>query len=133
MKSNAIPNKAAISSPGIMVSDKAGWHKIGERNVDLKTDRDEIPVIGADRFHSIKFVVTEASIDLQDLEVYFESGDKQVISMQSPISAGAESRVIDLNEGERSLKKVVFIYKTLANSEKEKAHIELWGLKTNTN
>ena len=132
LKTNANPNKSAIASPAVMLSDKTGWHKIGERKVDLVKDRDEISVVAADRFSSIKFMVTEASIELLDLEVYYESGDKQDISVRSPLMAGTESRVIDLNGGERSLQKIVFIYKTLPNQKSEKAHVEIWGLKTNT-
>ena len=130
-KTNTNPNKAVIPSPAVILNDKTGWRKIGERNVDLVKDRDEIPVIGADRFRSIKFLVTDASIDLQDLVVYFETGDKQNIEVRTPLMAGTESRVIDLDGGERSLKKIVFIYKTLPNQGKEKAHVEIWGLKTN--
>jgi hypothetical protein len=47
--------------------------------------------------------------------------------------AGNESRVINLNGGERSLKKIVFVYKTLPNQNKEKAEVAVWGLKINTN
>lgn len=122
---------STIPSPAVMVSDKAGWHKIGERDVDLVKDRDEILVVGADRFSAIKFKVTEASIDLLMLEVYYESGDKQDINVGTQIMAGSESRVIDLNGGERNLKKIVFVYKTLPNQKKEKAEVEVWGLKTN--
>lgn len=132
LKTNTNPNKAAIPSPAVMISDKTGWHKVGERNVDLVKDRDEISVIGADRFSSIKFMVTEASLELLDLEVFYESGDKQDIQVRNPVMAGTESRVIDLNGGERSLQKIVFIYKTLPNQKSEKAHVEVWGLKTNT-
>jgi hypothetical protein len=124
---------ATIPSPAVMVSDKTGWHKIGERHVDFVKDRDEILVVGADRFSSIKFKVTEASIDLLSLEVYYESGDRQDIDVRSPIITGNESRVIDLNGGERSLKKIVFVYKTLPNQKDEKAEVEVWGLKTNIN
>lgn len=123
--------KMTAQTPAVIMSDKAGWHKIGERTVDFAKDRDEIMVVGADRFSSLKFMVTGASIDLIDLEVYYESGDKQDIKVNSPIWAGKESRVIDLNGGERSLKKIVFVYKTLANQKAEKAHVEVWGLKTN--
>jgi len=124
---------STIPSPAIMVSDKTGWHVIGNRTVDFVKDRDEISVMGSDRFSSIKFTVTGASIDLQDLEVYYESGDKQVIQVRTPVMIGKESRVIDLNGGERSLKKIVFVYKTLPNQKDEKANVEVWGLKTNPN
>ncbi len=118
-------------NPAVITSDKTGWHKIGETTVDFSKDRDEIAVVGADRFASIKFKVTDAPIDLQDLEVYYESGDKQDVQVRTPINSGGESRVIDLNGGERALKKIVFIYKTLPNHAGEKAHVEIYGLKTN--
>jgi hypothetical protein len=118
--------------PAVMLSDKKGWHKIGETTVDFTKERDELIVIGADRFASIRFEVTEAAIDLQDLEIYYESGPKQDISVRTPIMMGNETRVIDLNGGERALKKIVFVYKTYPNRKDEKAHVIVWGLKTNT-
>lgn len=114
-----------------MLSDKSGWHKIGEKTVDFKNDKDEISVIGSDRFASIKFKVTEAPIDLQSLEVYYESGDKQDVKVMASVKSPGESRVIDLNGGERNLKKIVFMYKTLPNNKDKKAHVEIWGMKTN--
>ena len=122
---------AFAQKPEVIVSDKTGWHKIGETTVDFAKDRDEILVMGADKFASIKFKVTDAAIDLINLEVYYESGDKQDVKVNMPIKFAGESRTIDLNGGERSLKKIVFVYKTLANSKDKKAHVEIWGLKTN--
>ncbi len=115
----------------VVTSDKTGWHKIGETTVDFQRDKDEISVIGANKFASIKFKVTEAAIQLISLEVYYESGDNQNVAVNFPIKPQGESRVIDLNGGERSIKKVVFVYKTIANVKNEKARVELWGLKTN--
>ncbi|HYV94281.1 MAG TPA: hypothetical protein VE978_21080 [Chitinophagales bacterium] len=122
---------SVAQEPAVISSDKTGWHKIGETTVDFKKDRDEVVVMGSDRFAALRFKLTDASIDLQDLEVYYESGDKQVIQVRTPIAKGTESRVIDLNGGERSLKKIVFVYKTIPNQRDEKAHVEIWGLKTN--
>lgn len=39
--------KLTAQTPAVMVSDKPGWHKIGEKTVDFTRDRDEISVIGA--------------------------------------------------------------------------------------
>lgn len=122
---------AVAQQPAVMVSDQAGWHKIGSTTVDFQRDRDEILVMGADRFASIKFKVTDAPIDLQDLEVYYESGDKQDIMVRTPLVVGTESRKIDLNGGERALKKIVFLYRTLPNRKDVKASVEVWGFKTN--
>jgi hypothetical protein len=121
----------AAQVPKVITSDKTGWHKIGETTVDFKRDKDEVAILGADKFAAIKFKVDDESINLIDLEVYYESGDTQKININLPLKAPGESRQIDLNGGERSLKKVVFVYKTLPNYQNKKAHVELWGLKTN--
>jgi hypothetical protein len=136
MKKIAILLLIAIGTYGkinaqVVLSDKTGWHKIGETKADFTKERDEISVMGADRFASIKFKVTEASIQLNSLEVYYEEGDMQKVMIGSSIKAPGESRVIDLTGKERNLKKVVFVYKTVDNVKDQKAHVELWGLKTN--
>ena len=119
------------NAQAVVVSDKTGWHKIGSRTIDFKNDKDEITVIGADKFSSIKFKVNDAPLNLQNVEVYYETGDKQDIAVNSPIGPTMESKSYDLNGGERSLKKIAFDYNTLPNIKEEKAEIEVWGLKTN--
>ncbi len=122
---------AMAQKPAMVVSDKTGWHKIGETTVDFTKDRDEVMVLIADRFAELKFKVTDAPIDLIDVEIFYESGDSQNVKIGYPIKSPGESRTINLNGGERSLKKIVFTYKTLANAKDKKAHVEIWGLKTN--
>jgi hypothetical protein len=121
----------SLNAQSVVVSDKTGWHKIGSRTIDFKNDKDEITVLGADRFSSIKFKVNDAPVNLQNVEVYYESGDNQNIAVNSPIGPEMESKAYDLNGGERSLKKISFDYNTLPNIKDEKAEIEVWGLKTN--
>ena len=38
--------------PAVMVSDKAGWHKIGEVTASFKSEKDELVVMGADMLKS---------------------------------------------------------------------------------
>jgi len=117
--------------PAVVVSDKTGWHKIGETKVDFTKDKDEVVVMGSDRFATIKFKITDAPIEITDIEVYYESGDNQKITLGTAIKSPGESRVIDLNGGERAVKKIVFMYKTIPNYKDKKAHVEIWGNKTN--
>ena len=42
-----------------------------------------------------------------------------------------ETGIVKLSGGERRIKKVVFVYKTVPNTQAKKAQLELWGLKTN--
>ncbi|MEP7168112.1 MAG: hypothetical protein ABI855_01955 [Bacteroidota bacterium] len=115
--------------PAVVLSGKPGWHKIGEITASFKVDKDAIMVLGADRFRAIKLKVTDASIHIYDLEVYYESGDKEDIQVRQDLKKGEETRVIDLKGSDRALKKVVFVYKTIPNMKEEKAAIELYGLK----
>ena len=125
----AFINFAGAQQPAVMMSDKAGWHKIGETTADFKSEKDELVVLGADKFKSIKIKVTDAPIHIANLEVYYESGDNESIMLKSDFKAGGESRVIDLKGKDRDLKKVVFVYNTVPNSKDDKAHVELYGMK----
>lgn len=125
-------NTGIVAQTKVVMSDKKGWQKIGETTVDFSKDRDEVSIIGADRFAALIFKVDEAPIDLMEIEVYYESGDNQKIKVGYAVKSPGQSKEIDLNGGERSIKKIVFVYKTLPNRRDVKAHVEIWGLKTNT-
>ncbi len=124
--------RSSAQVPKIIVSDKTGWHKIAEKTVTFAIDRDEIIVLGSDRFAGLKLKVIDIGIELIGMEIYFEAGDKQIVTINKPIKPTEESDIIKVNGGERELKKIVFMYKTLPNSKDKKAKIEIWGLKTNT-
>jgi hypothetical protein len=122
---------AFAQKPGVVISDKDGWHKIGETIVDFKTEKDEIVVMGADKFAFLKFKVTEMPIHLVSFEIFFENGDNQTVTIGSDIKVTGETRTVKIEGGERDIKKVSFIYKTVANVKDKKARVELWGMKTN--
>jgi hypothetical protein len=125
----ALVTNVYAQKPAVSLDEKAGWHKISETTVGFKTEKDEIVVMGADKFKALKFKVTEGAIDLQDLEVHYSEGDKEDIQVRTPILEGGESRVIDLKGYARDLKKVVFVYRTIKDASKDRAHVELYGLK----
>jgi hypothetical protein len=113
--------------PGVVVSDKPGWHKIGEVTASFKMDNEAISAIGADMFKSIKLKVMEAPVNIESLKVYYEDNDIEDIPVRSELKEGAETRVINIKN--KDIKKVSFVYKTLPNSGKDKARVELWGMK----
>jgi hypothetical protein len=125
-------DRALIAKPAVVLSDKEGWHKIGETTVNLKEERDEVGVIGADKFAKLKFKIDDASVDLNDMDIYYHDGTKQNVALSTPLRDGKESRIIDIPGGEKAIKRIAFRYKTLPNQGKDKAHVEIWGLKSNT-
>src|SRR6218665_2298407 len=91
---------AFAQSPGVVTSAKPGWHKIGEVKASFKTENESIVVLGKDAFKSIKLKVTDAPINIQNVQVVYETGDPEDVSVRSELKAGAETRVIDLKGGE---------------------------------
>jgi hypothetical protein len=125
----ALFNSAFAQEPSVMLSDKPGWHKIGEVKADFKMENQSISVLGNDKFQSILLKVTDAPINIEGLQVFYESGEMEEFDVKNELKAGSETRKIDLKGGAQEIKKVMFTYKTLPNQQEEKAHVELYGLK----
>ncbi|TPG33938.1 DUF2541 family protein [Flavobacterium pectinovorum] len=126
-------SKALAQKPAVVLSDKQGWHKIGENTVSFNTDKDEIMVIGANKFSSLQLKVTNAPVNLKSFDIYFDKGDKQSVSVSQNIKDPGETRVVKLEGGgERVVRKVILTYNTATGNSGKKAHVEIWGLKTNT-
>jgi hypothetical protein len=122
-------NVAFAQEPGIMLSDKPGWHKIGEVKADFKMENESISVLGADKFKSILLKVTDAPINIEGIQVFYESGEMEEFDVKNELKAGSETKKLDMKGGAQEIKKVTFTYKTVANQQDEKAHVELYGLK----
>ncbi|MEO5977732.1 MAG: hypothetical protein ABIS36_01535 [Chryseolinea sp.] len=127
--SMAFANAGFAQKPSIMLSDKPGWHKIGEVKADFKMENQSISVMGKDKFKSILLKVTDAPINIIGLQVFYENGKSEQFDVKNELKAGAETRKIDLKGDSPEIKKVEFTYKTLPNQKDEKAHVELYGLK----
>lgn len=115
------------------------WEKIGEKTVDLSMDSgifdwntDREKTINAnEKYSAIKFKAKDATVNLTNVEVEFEDGKKQDLSINSPVQANSESKVVNLeNKGE--LDKITFNFKKDATASADKAKIEVWGLKSST-
>lgn len=114
----------------VVITDKdAGWHKIGDAKVDFKTDKDKFIIIGADRFKSVKVKAFDAPVRIDEMQIQYEGGAKESVTVETELNPGDESKVIPLKNNSAELKKVVFVYKTTSNAGAEKARVELWGMK----
>lgn len=124
-------NTSVAQTPAVVLNDKSGWQKIGETIVNFSTENDQILVIGANKFSAVKIKVTDAPVNFKSFEIHFNKGDVQNVTVAENVKQEGETKVIQLDgKGERVIQKVKFRYNTTGN-EGKKAHIELWGLKTN--
>ena len=115
----------------LVVSDREGWQKIEESIVNFEKEREEVTLVGSNSFAKLRLVVFDAAIELQDMEIYYENGRKQDVSLKTQMKEDEKSRIIDVYGKESSITKIVFTYKTLPNHDKEKGMLQLWGYKTN--
>lgn len=123
-------NSASAQKPGVVVSNEPGWQKIGETVASFKSQDESIAVLGADEFAAIKIKVEDAPLQIDRLQVFYESGDMEEFDVKKRIQAGEESQVFRLKHQDRDIQKVAFTYNTAPNSEGEKADVELFGLKS---
>ena len=115
--------------PEVITKDKAGWHKIGDAKVDFKTDKDKFIIIGKDRYKALQVKVKDAPVHMESMQVAYEGGGTEDISLKTQYKPGGESRTIDLKNGSAEIKNVTFVYHTVNTTADKKAEIELWGLK----
>lgn len=116
--------------PAVVSSNEAGWQHIGQTTASFKSQSESIAILGADEFTAIKLKVTEAPLQIERLQVFYESGDMEEIDVRSEIGANNETKVIKLKHPDRDINKVAFTYKSAPNAKGEKADVALYGLKT---
>jgi hypothetical protein len=107
---------------------KRGWNFMGDKQVNYAIDRDVIWVTGHDIYKQVKVRITDAPLNMHDMEIYFENGEKQNVNLRQNFSQGSWSRVIDLPGNNRRIKKIEFVYDT-KNAGRGKARVAVWGKK----
>ena len=117
----------AITYSSAFAGQEPEWVKIGEKKVNRKLDRDEIPVLNSsDLFTALQFRVTRSSANIARCSIHFENGKVKNVKLGQNIEAGGESRIIKFGIfGARAVAKVVVWYDTMDNSDK-KAVVEVW-------
>lgn len=111
-----------IASAACAVNAQRGreWVLLGQRNVSDRADHDTVSVTGArGDFTAIKIEVQRRAVDFHRVVIHFANGDDQNVELRNTIRAGGESRVIDINGGDRVIRSIDFWYdaKTLGRGQ----------------
>lgn len=91
-------------------SPAAAWDVIGVREVKDRTEHDSINVGGNRTFNRIKICVKRNPVHFIDVDIHFENGGHQDVSVASRINPGQCTRVIDLEGGNRDISRIDFLY-----------------------
>jgi hypothetical protein len=106
---------------------RRGWELLGQRSVTDGVDHDTIAAAGQGTFRSLKIRVKGHAVQFRDMKIHFSNGDVQDVELRHAIPAGGESRVIDVEGRDRSIRSVEFWYDAQTILGK-KAEVELYGL-----
>ena len=118
----------ALCSGGALAGDSSGdWGKLGSVNAGHDADHDRITVTGPhDNFRKLKFKVKNASLTMRQVVVTYDDGVPEKLDVKENLAAGAETRVIDLHGGKRSIRTIEFWYET-KNNKGDKAEVVAFG------
>ena len=112
---------AALASPAASADE---WVRIGQREVDRKSDKDTFELDG-ENFRRLRFRVSDSDVRIHDIVVHFENGERFRPAARALYAEDKRSRVIDLPGKSRSIDKVVFKYGNLPGGGK--AEVTLYG------
>jgi hypothetical protein len=112
VKPAPIVQPVAYGKPGNF-NRPAQWELVGQRVVNFRGTRDNIPVAGRDRHQQIMVCVYNQAVRINDLGVTFKNGGKQDLAVRNQINAGQCTRAIDLKGQKRDLKSVNLAYKAI--------------------
>jgi hypothetical protein len=110
------------------VTDKPGWHKLGDVSVNFAEKNESSVVFAADKFKALKLRVTDAPVTIARGTVFYESGDTEELLIDRELTKDQETGAFILRPAE-SLHKVSFRLKATPEYRHEKAQIEIYGLK----
>lgn len=116
---------------------QAGWEKIGQTTINLSNDygifdwdRDREETINANnKYSTIMFRAKDATVNLTDVEVQYDNGQKEDLKLGTAIDANSNSEQLKLDT-RQDLSKITFNFMKDENASPDKAVIEVWGRKS---
>ncbi len=108
-------------------SDTGSWTFLGDKNVGFRADHDVIHFGNwKDDVRQIKLKITDGPLKMYRMNIHFDNGSVQEVTLRNRFAQGSESRVIDLDGGLRHLNKIEFWYET-KGFLRGKARVAVWG------
>lgn len=102
------------------------WVLLGKKTVNYAVDNDVMPVTLTTNFKAIKILVTKAPLNMHRCVVHFGNGSSQEVQLKHNFAPGSDSRIIDLEGGDRFITSISFWYDT-KNFAKKKAIVSVFG------
>ena len=119
----------ALSSTSALAWGPGGgsWVTLGTRTVTDRMDRDEIYLPGHARYRQIKICVYRNPIRVYDVDVRYQNGGHQDISVRHRLNDGQCTRNIDLDGWRRDIRKIQMVYEETSWGRRRTATVRVFG------
>lgn len=118
---------AALLSAAPAVAQKPnGWVLLGARTVADRSENDSVVLSGHQMFRQIRLCVQRDPVRVHDLDVHFNNGGHQDITVGKKIPDGGCTADFDLDGGERDVARIDFRYEA-AGGGRGRATIRVFG------
>jgi hypothetical protein len=102
---------ALLASAPLLAGPLVGWERIGQATVSDRLDHDTIPVTARQgSFKAIQLKVSGHAVQFREVKIHFANGEAQNVELRNVIPAGGESRVIDVEGGDRVIRSIELVY-----------------------
>ena len=122
-----IPAILSCGSSRRSIGVEEGWELLSEQKVNFVKDKDEITIHSRYPFTAIRFKVEGRDVQINDLKIYFDNGDKLEPNIDDLIKEDQFSKVIELAREGRYINKIEFKYRTTGNVLKGRANVLVFG------
>ncbi len=123
--------KACVMGAVLALSAMAGpafaWNQIGARDVRDRTDRDVIYLGGHRQYERIRLCVYRNPVHFYDLDVRFNNGGHQDVSVRQRINPGECTRAIDLRGADRDIATIAMLYEETSWRRGAHATVRVFG------
>jgi hypothetical protein len=120
------PSVSRVSLYGLdRIRRPAPWNYLGQALVSGSRDHDRISIgRNEGRFQSLQFRVAGGPVEFHRVVVNYSNGTSEEVEVRDRISAGGETRPIDLRGGDRAIRSVEFFY---SNAHWQGSRVSLYG------
>ena len=113
---------------GASIVSAQGWEDLGSKEVKDRSEQDTWHLgKGKATFKALKLSVEKKPVRFYRLRVTYENGQTQEIQLADTIRAGGQSRVLDLNGGDRWIDKVDIWYEANTARRGVRSQVTLHG------
>lgn len=127
-----LSNQLVAQDDDSEISDTIYWKKIGTTILNFEKERNEVIVNSQEKFSEFHLYVKFAPVELEEIVIFFKNGDQQKFPVKEKIKKEGFEKELEINGKERAIEKLVFQGRTIPNPNENKAKIEIWGEKENS-